>query len=375
MTIAQMNKQEVRGNLASLLKLGNPVEIVDYSLPFAGLLGAAQAAELPQGGLARVALGRVRDDFKELLDRANGGETILLTRRDDVAGALVPLTVLYGVAAPPAAAREPRVITFWNEAGGAGKSTLVAELGAVLAQRQRPDGLPNRVLLIDADPQRTLTHRMGLSGGENNPAERLGRSINNVLQDRDAELPEPFAATGMPELSVIPGHASLRFLEGRISQERSFLNLRTALRRGGADYDFILIDTPPSNGDITRAAIIAADEVVIPVPTHIKGVENFVNVNRVFGECQETCPDVRLLALVPVAYNKGRDQDRQILDILREDYAGLAPTTRPIVERSGVYRNVIPLRSAIVRKYPRSPAATELNEVVDELLALMGVEA
>ena len=383
MSFNRVNTKGLRTDLSRLLHAGQRTEVLTYRTPYAGLVGMTDALHLDPPA-SSVSLSDVRKSLKGFLDRAHAGEVIRLTNHERVEGALVPLQVLYTLPPPDVALsaqdkesnmeKEPIVITIWNEAGGAGKSTLVAELGALLAGRKRSDGQPYQILLLDQDPQRTLTHRMGLSGGENNPAERLGRSINNVLQDAESELPEPFMATEMPDLKVIPGHPSLNYLQGRISAERSFLNLRQVLRRDARAYDFVLIDTPPSNGDLTKSAIVAADFVVMPIPTHIKGVENLPNVQKVMAECQQF-GDVRLLAFVPMSYDKNRQQDRAIMEVLSEDYRELAPSTRPLVERSGVYRNVIPARSAVVRMYPRDKATVELNEVADQLLELMGVSA
>lgn len=271
---------------------------------------------------------------------------------------------------------EMPIITVWNEAGGAGKSTLVAEVGYALSQRRKEDGSLSRVLLIDLDPQRTLTRRLGLLDGENAPAYRWANTIFPLFMEDSAVLPRPFPAVNLPEISVIPAHERLRMLEGSIGREKTLMsNLRRALVAVRGEFDYVLIDTPPSNGDLTQAALIAADFVVMPVPTHIKGVENFENVTRVIGECQEVNPDVKLLAFVPNSYNEQRTQDGLILEALREQYNVLAPTTHALIERSGMYRNVLLERSTVLKQLPRSEAAQDIEAVTTQLLSLMRGEA
>lgn len=265
-----------------------------------------------------------------------------------------------------------QILTFWNESGGATKSTMVAELGYLLSSRVNAAGQPNRVLLVDLDPQRSLTHRMGLLDDPNSKARRLGSTLNTVLQESDNDFPEPFTPVRMPGLRVVPAHQQLRALENiLLSDDALLVGLRGALAGLRGQYDYVLIDTPPSNGGLTRAALVASNFAVIPMPTHIKSVENLENVTSVLAQCRRLNPELRIASFIPTTFNKGRVQDREILELMHQQLSALAPIAPPVTERPAVFRDVIPARGAVGLDQPRNPATAELGAVLDHLLAAL----
>lgn len=265
-----------------------------------------------------------------------------------------------------------KVLSFWNEAGGATKTTMVAELGYLLSTRQNPSGAANRVLLIDLDPQRSLTRRMGLLDDPASKAHRLGSTLNIVLQEAENDFPEPFVPERMPGLRVIPAHQQLRSLDNILMTDDSLLiGLRDAVRRLEREYDFVLIDTPPSNGGLTRAALIASDAAIIPMPTHIKSVENIENVTQVLAQCRRLNPSLQIASFIPTVYNKQRTQDREIYAMVCGQLTDLAPVSPPVTERPAIFRDVLPARGAVALDQPSNPATHELNAVLDHLLEVM----
>ncbi|MFC6618758.1 ParA family protein [Deinococcus radiophilus] len=265
-----------------------------------------------------------------------------------------------------------KILSFWNEAGGATKTTMVAELGYLLSARTRKGGQPNRVLLIDLDPQRSLTRRMGLLDDPESRAHRLGSTLNIILQEAENDFPEPFRPERMPALSVIPAHQQLRSLDNILMTDDSLLiGLRDALKRLEDEYDYILIDTPPSNGGLTRAALVASDAAVIPMPTHIKSVENIENVTQVLAQCRRLNPDLRIASFIPTVYNKQRTQDREIYEMISNQLTDLGPVSPPVTERPAIFRDVLPARGAVALDQPNNPATAELKAVLDHLLEVI----
>jgi chromosome partitioning protein len=170
---------------------------------------------------------------------------------------------------------QTRVIALANQKGGVGKTTSTLNLGAALASRGR------RVLLIDLDPQSNLTMGLGV-----NPYEER-HTAYHVLHNA-AEQSAAFAVMHVHEcLDLIPATLDMAAAEielaGAISRESL---LRRALSEIKGDYNYILIDPPPSLGLFTLNALAAATEVLIPLqpqPYAMKGM----------GQLQKTIKHMR----------------------------------------------------------------------------------
>jgi chromosome partitioning protein len=145
-----------------------------------------------------------------------------------------------------------RIIALMNQKGGVGKTTTTVNLGAALAERGR------RVCLIDLDPQAHLTINYGID-----PTPQR-TSLYNVLVD---EAPLPQALVNVAErLDVVPSSIDLAAAEIELVTVigRETL-LKNSIEAAGVDYDFVLLDCPPSLGLLTVNALSAATEVIIPM--------------------------------------------------------------------------------------------------------------
>jgi chromosome partitioning protein len=154
-----------------------------------------------------------------------------------------------------------RVICISNQKGGVGKTTTAINLAASLAAAER------RTLLVDMDPQGNASSGLGLKRDAMH-----GTVYEALLGDRP--MSDLTHSTELRFLSLVPSTPDLTGAEVElVGVERREYRLRDALRPLAADYDYVLIDCPPSLGLLTVNALTAADSVLIPLQCEYYALE------------------------------------------------------------------------------------------------------
>lgn len=154
-----------------------------------------------------------------------------------------------------------RVISIVNQKGGVGKTTTAVNLATAMA------AVGKRVLIVDADPQGNASTGFGIARNER--GEGCYGLMFDGLSVEDVVVPTP-----IPNLSIITSSADLAGAEIQlVNTERREFRMRDALERSSKNYDFILIDCPPSLNLITLNALVAADGLLVPLQVEFYALE------------------------------------------------------------------------------------------------------
>lgn len=154
-----------------------------------------------------------------------------------------------------------KIISFSNQKGGVGKTTTCVNMAAYLAKAGK------KVLLADVDPQGNATTGLGFSKSS------LKKSVYNVLIE-DEDVKNNVLETVPEGLYLLPANIDLAGAEVELVYKKNRERvLKSALEKVKNDYDYILIDCPPSLGLITINALAASDSVVIPIQSEYYALE------------------------------------------------------------------------------------------------------
>ena len=243
-----------------------------------------------------------------------------------------------------------KVICIVNHKGGVGKTTSVANIGAGLALAGA------RVLLIDIDAQCNLSESFGLV-----------RQTPNIYTSMTQRAALPIYHI-KPNLDVVPSSLELVKAEIEISAVMSRESiLRNLLEPIKAQYDFVLIDSPPSLGLLTVNALTAADEVIIPLEAEFlayRGLDSIVFAIDLTKE--NTNPALKIGGVFLTKYNKSRSLTTSIREEVSKYFGDVLFNT---VIRVNVALAEAPSNGKDIFEYaPDSNGATDYAELVKEIL-------
>lgn len=250
-------------------------------------------------------------------------------------------------------------LTFANHKGGVGKTTSCLNVGQNLARQG------NRVLYIDCDPQTNLTMSFELPKPE---ALTLAELLEGNPKASVFNLMQPVGENQW----LVPGSKRLQVIDKLIggAQGTEFL-LRESLEQVQHAFEFVVIDTPPSLGGVTYSALIATDQVYIPVQPEYYGYQGLTELLAACARVKKHANrDLQVGGIFFTRYASTyrRALHHQYVDLIREDVA-MAPLVMSVTIRDNVKLGEAQAQHVALAEYaPESNGAIDYDSLTQEIL-------
>ena len=244
------------------------------------------------------------------------------------------------------------IIALFNQSGGVGKSTLTMNLGYALAKRKR------KVLLVDLDPQASLTTFMGLD-----PVDLEKTIYQAVVAEEDLPI-----HTQIHQMDLVPSNINLSGAEIElVSALMRELRLKEALNPYLSNYDFILIDCPPSLGILTMISLVAATHVLVPIQTQFKAFQGTdLLLNTIARLRKSANKNLAIAGFVPTMYDARTAQESRTYQAIQEQLSPLATVFDPI-PKSIAFADATEQRMPIAVYKPKHPAVKIIKKISSQL--------
>ncbi len=220
-----------------------------------------------------------------------------------------------------------KIIAIGNQKGGVGKTTTAINFAAGLAERGKS------VLLLDLDPQANATSGIGI--------EATSEGCMYLPLLKEAKIEDKIIETRIENLFFVPGDMDLAGVEIELAQEADHLTrLRTLLEEVAEkfNFDYCIMDTPPSLGVLMTSAIAAADEIIIPLQCEWFGLEGLAKIVHVLSQIRESgASKVKLSGILMTMYDGRTNLSRNVVSEVQkffpdEIYEAVIPRTIRIGE-------------------------------------------
>lgn len=251
-----------------------------------------------------------------------------------------------------------RIISISNQKGGVGKTTTTVNIAAYLAEKG------NRVLIIDIDPQGNAGFGIGVN------AEEMPTTIYEVLIG-ELNIKDALFKTDIENLYIIPSNIHLSGAQvDMLDMENKEFILKKSLQPITEDFDYILIDCPPSLGILTLNSLTAADSVMIPLQCEYYALEGLSQLLRIIAMVQENLnKNLHIEGVVLTMYDSRTNLAQQVVSDVREYFNDKVFNT--IIPRN-IRLSEAPSFGKPISLYDRSSVGGSAYEKLSEEVLLNG---
>lgn len=249
-----------------------------------------------------------------------------------------------------------KVIAFFNQSGGVGKSTLTMNIGHQIALNG------HKVLLIDMDPQGSLTFFMGLE-----PAELEITMYEAIILDAPVPIHPNLNGVDLAPTNIRLSGAEIELVTADLRDFR----FKESLESLQNEYDFILVDCPPSLGMLSYIVLVGSNYVLVPIQTQYKafcGTELLLNtITRVKARPNR---QLKIAGFVPTMYSSRNSQDARALAAIQEQLSSFGKVFDPI-PRATAYADAAEAHLPLALFEAKHPSLSVLSDIAMYLETLL----
>ena len=255
-------------------------------------------------------------------------------------------------------------IAIANQKGGVGKSTSCLNLGHALQQTAKA-----RVLLIDLDPQAGLSTSLGFKPFVFDEEKTIYEAIMGEIPLHDAIRP-----TDMDGVDFVPSKHGLSGAEVELADLNDWQRaLHTAIQTVSDDYDYVLIDCPPSLGRLTINSLAACQLVIVPVQAHYLGIVGLQLLNEIAEQVREHInPDLEL-RILRTMHERTTLHTKEALKALEEAYGDLV--FKAVINKTIKFPDASFAGMSMLSFAPKTEAAKAYKKLAKEVLQYEPVTA
>ena len=244
-------------------------------------------------------------------------------------------------------------IAIFNQKGGVGKTTTNINLAACLAMK----GI--KVLVLDIDPQGNTTSGLGVS------KRGLEKTSYDLLVEDNIDPASTILQTMIPGLDIIPADRDLATITSGTGSAR---RLQRALEPIKESYDLIIIDTPPTAGELLFNALMAANGLIIPLEADAYNLQSLYQMTDTARQIQEANADLQITGFILTKFVDARTKfGRQLRDMMTEQAAGHGIPCLGAVRYTIAVKEAAGLQKSLFSYAPHSTAEEDYMEIYEHI--------